>query len=107
MQVACRLESNLYARDPIWMSGSLSADCNSSGRFLAHAGSGPVVRPFVGGLKWCARFPESDGVSESAKEGQFTWKLLLKVRVHILLQTKPLVYSYLGLVSSVSLMTHP
>ena len=57
MQVACRLGSNLHARDPIWTSGCLSADCNSSGRFLAHAGSGPVavVRPSDGGLKWCAR----------------------------------------------------
>ena len=45
MQVACRLESNLYARDPIWMSGSLSADCNSYRRFLARVGSGPVVPP--------------------------------------------------------------
>ena len=53
MQVACRLESNLHARDPIWISGSLSADCNSPGRFLAHAGSGPVVRPSDG-----ARWPQ-------------------------------------------------
>ena len=50
MQVACQLGSNLHARDPLWMSGSLSADCNSYGRFLAHAGLGagsPSVRPSV------------------------------------------------------------